>query len=389
MTRRERVLKTVNFEEPDRVPIDLGGSTGASGIHVIAYNNLRKHLGLATGTVQSNDVMQQLAVVDETVRERFRTDVLRIDAVTFARERFSYPLFDGLDVEFPTELNLHRLGDGSWILQHPSGKRYVKPPNGLYFDAEDGRGWYGFGMPMTDEALDELSCNTRGLYESTDYALTAGFGGAFSSHHPDFLMALATEPGRVQDELSRRCDALIEKVRLINQAIGAYTFCVVFADDHGTQNAPMMSPDMFAEMIAPHYGRFADWLHANTDLKLFLHSCGAVEPLIETYIQSGIDILNPVQTSAAGMDPQVLKERYGGRIVFWGGGCDTQSVLGFRTPEEVAEHVRERIRIFAPGGGFVFNQVHAIQASVPPEQICAMLDAAFEFGSYPRETTTR
>ena len=385
MTSRERVLKAVNFEESDRVPIDLGGSTGASGIHVVAYNNLLEHLGLPTGTVQSNDVMQQLAVVDETVRQRFHTDVLRIDAVTFASDRFSYLLFDGLDVEFPRELDLSRLDDGGWVLRDAAGKRYVKPPDGLYFDAEDGRGWYGFGMPMTDEALDELAQNTRELYESTEFALTAGFGGAFASYQPDFLMALMTEPARIQDELSRRCDALIEKYRLINEAIGAYTFCVVFADDHGTQNGPMMSPDMFAEQIAPHYKRLADWLHAETDQKLYLHSCGAVEPLIETYIQSGVDILNPVQTSAAGMEPEVLKEKYGGRIVFWGGGCDTQSVLGFSTPEEIAEHVKERVRIFAPGGGFVFNQVHVIQASVPPDQICAMFDAAFEYGSYPTE----
>jgi len=160
------------------VPIDLGGSTGASGIHVIAYNNLLRHLGLPTGTVQSNDVMQQLAVVDEAVGERFHADMLRIDAVTFVRARFSYPLFDGLDVEFPTELDLSRFDDGGWVPRHASGKRYLKPPGGLYFDAEDTRGWYGFGMPMTDEALGERSRNARELHQSTDYALTAGFRSA-------------------------------------------------------------------------------------------------------------------------------------------------------------------------------------------------------------------
>ena len=145
----------------------------------------------------------------------------------------------------------------------------------------------------------------------------------------------------------------------------------------------MMAPELFAERIAPHYRRFTDWLHAETDWKLYLHSCGAIEPLIESLIGAGVDILNPVQTSAEGMDPHLLKKRYGGRIVFWGGGCDTQRILGFASPEEIREHVRERIRIFAPGGGFVFNQVHAIQATVPPEHIEAMLGAARQYGEYP------
>jgi len=177
--------------------------------------------------------------------------------------------------------------------------------------------------------------------------------------------------------------AFVERFDRYYAAVGPYVQVVNVNDDLGTQNAPMLSPDLFAEAIAPHYRRFADWLHADTNWQLYLHSCGAIEPLIETLIDVGVDILNPIQTSAAGMDPTELKRKYGGRIVFWGGGCDTQSVLGFRSPEEIADHVRDRIRVFAPGGGFVFNQVHVIQPNVPPEHICAMFDTARQCGTYP------
>lgn len=383
MTGRERVLKAVSFEEADRVPIDLGGSAGASGIHLIAYDKLRRYLGVPTGRLRCNDIMQQLAVVEEEIRERLHVDVLRISSTTFCDAWHPYPLYDGLTVELPERLDLQPRRDASWVLRDTRGKRYIKPANGLYFDAEDGRGWYGFGMPMTDEALKDLAENTRQVYESTGYALAASFGGGFASHLPEFLMSLITEPERVEEQLGRACESLIAKYRLIDQAIGKYAFCVVFADDHGMQNGPMMAPGMFAECIAPHYKRFTDWLHAETDLKLYLHSCGSVEALIDTYIDMGVDILNPVQTSAAGMDPEGLKAKYGGRIVFWGGGCDTQSVLGLKPVDQVVEHVAERMRVFAPGGGFVFNQVHVIQSYVAPEQVCAMFDTAFRHGQYP------
>ena len=383
MTSRERVLAACHFQEPDRLPIDLGGSTGASSIHVRAYDNLRRYLGLPAGTITCNDIMQMLALVEGDVRERFGVDVAAIDPTSVVQNWETYPLLDGLPVRLPAGLDLARQPDGTWVLTHPNGKRYLKPPASHYFDAEDGKGWYGLGPALTDETLAALQTHARTLYTETDLALTARFGGGFSSHQPEFLMDLILEPAKIQDRLARQCDALIERYRLLHEALGDYTFCAVFADDLGTQNAPMLSPDLFAEAIAPHYRRFADWLHADTNWQLYLHSCGAIEPLIETLIDVGVDILNPIQTSAAGMDPTELKRKYGGRIVFWGGGCDTQSVLGFRSPEEIADHVRDRIRVFAPGGGFVFNQVHVIQPNVPPEHICAMFDTARQCGTYP------
>ncbi|MEI6165742.1 MAG: uroporphyrinogen decarboxylase family protein [bacterium] len=382
MNSRERVNKTINFQEPDRVPIDLAGTTGASGIHLLAYDKLQRYLGLNEKHVKCDDLMQQLAVLSPAVRQRLHVDTFPIDLSCVSKNWHSCSLYDGIDVRTPIQPDLQRLGDGSWLLKDKAGHEYLKPPHSYYFDARDGQSWYSFGIPLTDELLQDLSDYAHRLYTTTDLALSAKFGGGFFGNTPEFLMDLATEPERMDDQNAAACDALIERYKRLHQAIGRYSFCVIFADDFGTQNAPMISPDMFRERMMPHYRKFSQWLHANTNWKLFLHCCGAVEPLIESFIEMGVDILNPIQTSASGMDPVLLKQKYGGRIVFWGGGCDTQRVLGFRSPDEVREHVKERIRIFAPGGGFVFNQVHAIQATIDPESICAMFDTAHDFGQY-------
>jgi len=383
MTSRERIEKAINFQEPDRVPIDLAGTTGASGIHVLAYDKLQRHLGFPGGRVKCDDLMQQLAVLSPEVRQRLHVDTFPIDLTCVAKRWHACSLYDGLDIRVPIQPDMQQLADGSWLLKDKAGHEFLKPPHSYYFDARDGQSWYSFGIPLTDELLQDLADYTRQLYLGTDLALSAKFGGGFFGNTPDFLMDLATEPERIDAQNAAQCDALIARYQRLHQAIGKYTFCVIFADDFGTQNAPMISPDMFRERMMPHYRRFTDWLHTHTNWKLFLHSCGAIEPLIESFIEMGVDILNPVQTSANGMDPMLLKQKYGGRIVFWGGGCDTQRVLGFRSPTEVSEHVRERVRIFAPGGGFIFNQVHAIQATVDPESICAMFDTAFDCGRYP------
>ena len=169
----------------------------------------------------------------------------------------------------------------------------------------------------------------------------------------------------------------------MHEAVGDYVFAWgIAADDSGTQRGEFIRPELWAEMMKPHYKKLCDWIHAHTPWKVFLHCCGSIYHLIPHFIEAGIDILNPVQTSAANMDPARLKQEFGDRLVFWGGGCDTQRVLGNATPEEIREHVKERLEIFSPGGGYVFNQIHNIQANVPPENILAMFDAAYEFGAY-------
>jgi uroporphyrinogen decarboxylase len=381
MNSRERVYKVIRFEEPDRVPVDLGGTSGASGIHVIAYRNLKKHLGLPHKVIRSNDAMQQLAMIEPEIMDRLHVDVMQISTALVAENWYDYPLFQDLSVSFPLKLNIKRESDG-WLLKDNDGNLYRKPDSSLYFDSTDGCHWYSTDLPLTDENLSALQKKVKDIYESTEYALAGKFGGSFFETNPEFLMDLMTEQDKVNELLSKRCDQLIEKIKRVNQAFGRYMFCIVFADDFGAQNAPLLSPDIFREMIVPHYKRFSAWLHANTELKLYLHSCGAIMPLLDDIVGMGIDILNPVQTSAAMMDPKVLKAKYGRKIVFNGGGCDTQSVLGFKSKDELEEHVRERLRVFSPGGGFIFNQVHAIQANVSPESILTLFDTVHKSENY-------
>jgi uroporphyrinogen-III decarboxylase len=155
--------------------------------------------------------------------------------------------------------------------------------------------------------------------------------------------------------------------------------------DFGGQTRPLMSNASYAKLYKPFHRRVNDWIHENTDWKTFIHSCGSVEPLIGEFIEAGFDILNPVQTTAANMDPAALKARYGEKITFWGGGVDTQGTLPFGRPEEVRRQVAERIRVLSPGGGFVFNTVHNVQPRVPVENILAMYESVREHRSYSQD----
>jgi uroporphyrinogen decarboxylase len=184
-------------------------------------------------------------------------------------------------------------------------------------------------------------------------------------------------------DLDLLLEGYLVNVKRYVEAVGDYVQLINVGGDLGTQNGPQLSPAMYQRFIQPRQAKFWAYIHEISDMYVFLHSCGGIYPLIPGLIAAGVDVLNPVQTSAAGMDPVRLKREFGEHLVFWGGGCDTQSILGNASPQEVREHVHERIRIFAPGGGFVFNQIHNIQVDVPPENIIAMLDAAYEFGAYP------
>jgi uroporphyrinogen-III decarboxylase len=249
---------------------------------------------------------------------------------------------------------------------------------------------------IPDESLRLMESYARGLYRDTAYALLGwGFGVCFlglslitdrssnvTQGLPDeWMMMLLTEKETCHEMMDRSVEATINCLRLVHEALGDCCFAWgIASDDSGTQRCEFIHPDLWAEMMKPHYAKLCAWIHAHTRMKTFLHSCGSIPNLIPHWIEAGVDILNPVQTSAAGMDPRVLKDRYGRRIVFWGGGCDTQTVLPRGTPDEVREHVKDRLSIFAPGGGYVFTQVHNVQAKVPVENVEAMLGAAHEFG---------
>jgi hypothetical protein len=409
MTSRERVEKTIRFQAPDRVPIDLGGMK-ASNISVLSYERLKKLLGIRTPT-RVLDARFMIAVVEEEILSRFHADVLPIDlsgiigAVRPEREWTPRMLFDGTRVLFAPEVSIREDPDGGWRLLNADGSpsTYRMPKGGYYFDDTE----FNWGTEIDpskftpqsdipDESLKLLADYAGRLHRDTEYALLGwGFGVCFlglslitdrrnnvTQGMPDkWMMMLMEQKDTCHELMDRSVEATIRCLRLVNEAVGDYCFAWgIASDDSGTQRGEFINPDLWAEMIKPHYAKLCDWIHRNTRMKVYFHCCGSIPRLIPHLIEAGIDILNPIQTSAAGMDPETLKKKFGGKIVFWGGGCDTQTVLPTATPEEVREHVRERMRIFAPGGGFVFTQVHNIQAKVPPENIVAMLDAAYEFG---------
>jgi len=413
MTPRERVWKAVHHQVPDRVPIDLGGMK-ASGIAVSAYDRVRRKLGFARPT-RVLDPRFMIATVEEQMLQRLHVDVVPLDlsiilgAVRPESQWFSRRLFDGTEPLFPPETKIGEDAEGNWILLDAAGAptSFRMPKNGYYFDDMS----FNKGGPIdpskfrpvadiSDEHLRILERYAQQLHDETDYAILGwGFGICFlglslitdrasnvTQGLPDqWMMMLMTDKETCHEMMNRSVEATIKCLRLVYQAVGDRCFAWgIAADDSGTQRGEFLRPQLWAEMLMPHYKKLCDWIHAHTEWKVFLHSCGSIYNLIPYFIEAGIDILNPVQTSAANMDPARLKQEFGDRLVFWGGGCDTQRVLGKATPEEIRQHVRERMEIFAPGGGYVFNQVHNIQANVPAENIIAMFDAAYEFGAYAK-----
>lgn len=413
VTSRERVLRAVNFEKPDRVPIDLG-ATRASGINAVVYDRLKKRMGIETPT-KVHDTMQMLAEVELEVVERLHVDVLPLEPATMrwarqdAEEGERRRLFSGLDVYFPPGTKIEARPGGSWMLQDSDGNDVARMPrDGYYFDfdrptmANRRIDPDAFRPPDTvpDEELQQFAEYGRFLYENTDKALL-GWGASISliglsqllsdtitqGSLDTWLSMLMTEQETAHEMMGRSVDAAIKRIKLYHEAVGPYSFAWgVASDDAGTQRRELLSPDLFREMIRPHYARLCDWVHRHTGWKTFLHSCGSIERYIPEWIDAGIDILNPVQISAANMEPERLMAEFGGRIVFWGGGCDTQRVLPFGTPDEVREHVCHNIEVFGSGsGGFVFTQVHNIQQDVPVENVEAMFREVYASPNDHRE----
>jgi len=408
MNSRERVLKAVNFEKTDRIPIDLG-AIRASGINAMVYDNLKKRMGIHTPT-KIHDTMQILAEIEMDVLKRLHADVVPLEtsiaawAHQDARVGVEKELFCGLKVYFPPGTNISTENDGSWFLRDAGGNAYAKmPKNGYYFDflrptmANRSIDPKAFQPRSTipDEELDPLAGHAKFLYENTDKAIL-GWGASISmiglsallsdnitqGSLDEWMCMLIIEKETANEMMGRYVDAVIKCYELYKEAVGDYCFAWgVASDDAGTQRGEFLAPDLFNEMILPHYKKLCDWVHANTNWKTYLHSCGSIYHYIPGWIEAGVDILNPVQISAANMEPKRLMNDFGGKIVFWGGGCDTQKVLPLGTPEEIREHVASNIKTFTSGtGGYVFNQVHNIQQNVPVENVETMFDAAYEFG---------
>jgi len=397
ITSRERVLTAIRHEEPDRLPIDFGGMA-STGIMAIAYARLKEHLGITKGEIRIFDIGQQLAEVEPEILSRFGVDVISMvnslgEATSECWKPWKLP--NGTPCQIPANLDLRSDEEnGGWLIWEHGVPTRRMSASSLYFsevfhplaEMTSPEELKRIPMPViSDEELKFLEMHAKALYENTDLAIMANFGGNILETGNSlrgftrFMMDLARGGTFVEDLIGGIVETQFLNLSLYLEAVGSYVQIIQFGDDLGMQDRPIMSRSMYQKYLMPGHQKLFQYVHHNSNCAVFLHSCGSIRPLIPDLITAGVEILNPVQTSAKNMDPQQLKDEFGNQITFWGGGCDTQHVLPFAKPDEVARHVKERIQIFASGGGFVFNQVHNIQADVPPENVVAMFDAALEF----------
>lgn len=400
MNSRERVLRAINHQEADRAPIDVGG-TRQSGIAASTYHLLKRRLGLSTPT-RVYDLYQMLAEIEQPILDRFGADCVGLNrpAVAFGIRNEGWKpwtLFDGTPVEVPGGFAPQTDELGNLVLYDEFGAAIAKmPKGGFYFDRLERFPGAAHADPATlrpallsAEECDHFHAQAEAAWQNTDKAIVAAMGppyelffGLGTGDFPAWMMTLACEPDYVKSLYERLVDAWLENLRRFADAVGDRVQILQFNDDLGTQDAPFLSVKMFRELILPYYKRGLDWVHANTSMKVFMHNDGAIFDFLPSLIEMGVDILNPVQTTAKGMDPKRIKDQFGERLVFWGGSCDCQGVLAFGTPEDVAEEVRRHVRVLAPGGGYVFASVHNIQAQVPPENVLALFETALEAGRY-------
>ena len=391
------------------------GSTAVTGVHVSCVAALRKYYGLEPGPVKVHEPYQMLGLVEDDLRAAMGLDVAGAfppkTMFGFPTEQWKEWNFHGLDVLVPVDFRTRTEPNGD-ILIYPEGDETAAPsgrmPLGSAFfdtiirqpefdpdhlDPADNLEEFG---PVSEEDLAWMERSVRAA-EATGCGVTATFGGtAFGDialvpgpfmKNPkgirdvaEWYMSTRMRRDYIHRIFDRQCEIGIANLARIQARVGDAVDCVfICGTDFGTQTSAFCSVATFRDLWFPYYKRVNDWVHAHTNWKCFKHSCGSVERFLESFIEAGFDILNPVQCSATGMDPAELKRKYGSRLVFWGGGVDTQKSLPFGTPREVREQVLRRCEIFAPGGGFVFNTIHNVQAGTPVENIVAMLDAVHEF----------
>jgi uroporphyrinogen decarboxylase len=413
MSSRERVLRAFTHRDPDRVPLDFSGHR-SSGIAALSYGPLRAHLGLSKRLVRVYDPIQQLAVVDDDVLERFGVDTVEMGRAfsDSPRDWQEWKLPDGTPCLMPAWVGLKR-EEGQWVMRSPSGTLLGRMPDGaLYFEQVNFPFLDGDDSAPIPRAFDECmwtasstaappgpaesdrqrADGARRLRASTERAIIGLFGGnllevgQFLYRNDNFFMLLAGEPERAEAFLDRVVEHHLESLRSFLAAVGDSIDIIVFGDDLGMQTGPQISPDMYRRFFKPRHALL--WKTAKElapsgrggepgrpPLRVMLHSCGSIRALLPDLIDAGLEAVNPVQVSTSGMEAAALKRDFGRDIVLWGGGCDTQSVLRTATPAQVRAHVRAQVAALAPGGGFVFQQVHNILAQVPPENIAAMFEA--------------
>jgi len=413
MNSRERVEAALAHRETDKVPVDLGGAV-VTGIHASALDRLRKALSLEPRAVKVYEPMMMLGLVEDDVCEAVGGDVVGLNApgtlLGYRNENWKpWKLPDGTDVLMGGGFE-HTVGDDGTIYAYPGGNTSAPasarmPSDGLYFDniiRQENLDGHDFDA-RTDYAdqyavFSEEDCRyyeqtAKALYEGTDRAVFGNFflGGvgdifhipAAWIEHPrgirdlqDWIMSHYDHPAYVKEFFDMQTETTLKNLELYRQAVGDRLCAIAISGtDFGAQTGPFISPDCYREFYKPYHKVFNDWVHEHTGWKVFFHTCGSIVAILDDLVDVGVDIINPVQFTAGGMELESLKRNYGDRLVFWGGGVDPQKTLPFGTPEEVAEETRRNVSILSPGGGFVCASVHNIQGPTPVANILAFFRA--------------
>ncbi len=418
MTSRERILAACAHRQPDKLPVDFGGGF-QTGIHASIVYKLRQALGLDRpgAPVKVVEVYQMLGEVAPDLRAALGVDTVSLHGTGtmfgFPQADFKeWQLADGTPVLVPKDFNTRGEPNGD-LLQWPANDRSASPSGrmpagGHFFDAiirqepldeaklnpADNTEEF---QPVPDAELEHYRRLAERLATTTDKALFCTFGGltfgdialvpATFLPRPrgirdieEWYVSLASRPDYIKAVFERQAEVAIDNLQRLHAVIGNYPLILqTNGTDFGTQNGPFLSAAKYRDLFLPYQKRVNGWVHRHTPWQTFMHCCGGIVPLLDAVVEAEFDILNPVQCSARGMDARALKQNYGDRLVFWGGGVDTQKTLPFGKPGEVRDQVRERIEIFSPGGGFVFCTIHNIQANTPVENVLAMFEVIREY----------
>ena len=410
MKSRERILAAINHQIPDRVPIDLGG-TPSSGMSAVTYHRLKQHLQMKGGKTLVYDVVQQLAQPEKEILDFAQADILDLGRLYNTQESDWY-LTELHDIPhyYPNWFRPHKNIDGSFdVIDRDEDKIANMPSRGYFFDQtyfpyQSGYPtdfkdlpkamtkvlWSALVHSPWDHAADpqfwgKLRENALKLRKSTDKAIILSAGcnlfewGTFLRGLDHFLVDMIKNPSIVNKLLDALMEKHLENLEKICKSVGDIVDIIRLGDDLGTNDRPFMRPIIYRQLFKDRHKELCTYIKQHSQMHTFLHSCGAIAPLIPDIIECGFEIINPVQINCTGMDPETLKKEYGPKITFWGGGADTRNVLPRATPEKVKEHVTHLLKIFTPNGGYVFNQVHNLLPDVPPENIVAMYDAVHSF----------
>lgn len=376
MLSRERVLMALNHQEPDRVPMDFGGTT-ATGIQVTAYDYLKKLLGIETPSLIANK-RAQLVAVEDVIKKRLHTDVDGIG--------LNPPANLPRVVALPVNTSVDEWG-GYWLSGVRGEHTATNPPLAKMETAAEVEAYSSWPDPTDPARYAGLREKVLDLKSRSQRAIAFNLGCQIASQarnmrgYEQWLMDFILNPVLAEAIMRKIMTIDLMMAERALAVIGDQVDVVTVADDLATQNAPMMSPAIYRKIIKPMQQELFGFIKARTKAKLFYHCCGAASFFLEDFLEANIDILNPVQVSATNMQPEYLKKRYGNRVTFWG-GVDTQQLLPYGSPQEVADGVKRLIDIMAPGGGFILATVHNVRPEVPPENLIALFDTALEYGQY-------